>query len=153
MRGLTLSGHAPLAPARLLPVLAGSFGPRLRAPPKQSLASVPLRDLELEAQYEQIRVALARYADASPPPLFDGQVSCPSCSTVCSEEDPACICGTFLHFHQVFTCPGCHTVVARDDRDCTACGASFWSPVNPPRSAITEGMVADYLERMRVDDR
>lgn len=153
VRGLTLAGRTPLGTARMLAIVGASFGPRLRAIPKDSLTTVELRDLELEAQYEQIRVALARYADPTPAPLFEGQVNCPECSTVCSEDDPACGCGTFLHFHQIFTCPGCHTVVERDARDCAACGASFWSPVNPPRSSITEKMVADYLERKRAGDR
>ncbi len=153
VRGLTLSGQPPLAPARLLAVAGTALGPRLRAVPKESLTSVQLRDLELEAQYEQIRIALARYADSTPPPLFDGQVNCPACSTVCAEEDPACGCGTFLHFHQIFTCPGCHTVVERDARDCMDCGASFWSPVNPPRSSVTGRMVDDYLDRKRVGER
>lgn len=153
VRGLTLVGPVPLGPAWLLAAGGASFGPRLRAIPKKHLTSVELRDLELEAQYEQIRVALERYADPTPPPLFEGQVNCPSCSTVCSDEDPACGCGTFLHFHQIFTCPGCHSVVERDARDCAACGATFWSPVNPPRSGITEKMVADYLDRKRVEER
>lgn len=137
----------------MLVAFGSSFAPRVRAIRKESLTNVPLRDLELESQYEEIRSALARYSDPTTPPLFDGQVSCPSCAAVVSELDPSCNCGAFLHFHQIFTCPGCHTVVGRDARDCTDCGASFWSPVNPPRSAITERMVADYLERMRVDDR
>jgi hypothetical protein len=153
VRGLTLLGQPPLPGARLLALVAASFGPRLRAIPKTTLATVELRDLELDAQYEQIRIALARYADPTPAPLFEGQLNCPNCSSVCSDEDPACGCGTFLHFHQIFTCPGCHTVVGRDARDCDACGASFWSPVNPPRSSITEKMVADYLDKRRVESR
>lgn len=153
VRGLTLTGQTPLPPAWLLLTAGASLGGRARPRAKESLASVELRDLALEAQYEEIRIALARYADPTPAPILDGQVSCPSCSTVCSDEDPTCGCGTFLHFQHVFTCPGCHTVVGREARDCMECGSSFWSPVNPERSAITDTMVAQYLDKRRVEGR
>jgi len=106
-----------------------------------------LRDLALEAQYTEIREALKRYADQAPAKPQSGEVQCGECGNICSEEEPLCLCGKFLHFHQIFTCPQCSSLLERDARDCLSCGSRFWSPVNPPSGEITERMVSDYLER------
>ena len=145
MRGLTLTCFAPASATPLWLGAAVLFAPRARGIPKQFLASVELRDLELEAQYAEIRRSLALYRDESPCEPGQGQVRCPSCTTMCSDDDASCSCGQFLHGHHVFTCPDCSTVVPRDARDCGECGSAFWSPVNPPQASLTKDMVRQYL--------
>lgn len=133
------------------PVL-GAASPR--PIPKQALTHVPLRDLALEAQYAEIREALTRYREeeepAAAPP--DGQTRCRQCGTVAPEERVRCPCGNFLHAHRVFTCPDCTKVVPKEARDCGQCGAAFWSPVNLPEHALTDGMVHDYIESLERSD-
>lgn len=148
-RGLTLSGRAPLHAARpstlLLCTVAGLLTPRQI--PKETLTRIPLRDLALEAQYAEISEALSRYREPEATDPAEGELKCRACGRLTPEETPRCECGNFLHAHRIFTCPGCSKVVAREARDCMACGAAFWSPVNPPEQALTEAMVSEYLER------
>jgi hypothetical protein len=137
-RRLTLS-------ARALPLIAAAvITPR--AISKNDLARVSLRDLALEAQYAEVREALARYREPEDAGAPDGAVKCRSCGTLAPDEAPRCSCGAFLHLHLLYTCPSCTRVVARDARDCERCGASFWSAVNPPDHAVTDAMVREYLD-------
>jgi len=148
-RGLTLRGAIlaePASPGAAL-VLSTLVAAPPRGPSKERLTRVPLRDLELEAQYTEIREALRRYSDEAPPEPQSGEVKCGKCGSICSEEVPSCPCGNFLHFHQIFTCPDCSRLLERDARDCNGCGSRFWSPVNPPFGEITQQMVSDYLEQ------
>lgn len=148
MRGITLSGRSRRAqrPTILLTSLSASGIITPRTLPKERLAHVPLRDLALEQQYAEVKEALARYREPDNPVPQEGEVRCRSCGKVSGEDTTHCECGTFLHLHRVFTCPSCSKVVDREARDCGRCGAAFWSPVNPPASAVTDGMVAEYLE-------
>jgi hypothetical protein len=116
-----------------------------RAVAKERLTRVPLKDLALEAQYAEVKEALARYREPDSPTPQEGEVRCRSCGKVSGEDTTHCPCGTFLHHHRVFTCPSCAKVVDREARDCGRCGAAFWSPVNPPASAVTDAMVAEYM--------
>ena len=148
-RGLTLSGRAPkgAGPRALVAQVAVASLLTPRQVAKDSLARVPLRDLALEAQYAEIREALTRYREPQARDAADGELKCKRCGAITPEETARCACGNFLHAHRIFTCPGCAKVVPRDARDCGACGAAFWSPVNPPERALTEDMVSEYLER------
>ncbi len=111
----------------------------------EQLTQVPLKDLALDAQYAEIREALAKYSAEEGVQAADGENQCGRCGQVFPEERALCQCGAFLHASKVFTCPSCTRVVGRESRDCGGCGASFWSPVNPPESALTEEMVGTYL--------
>lgn len=144
-RRLTLSARA-----RRFPILTALSIPDAlivtpRAIPKGELSRVPLRDLALEAQYAEVREALARYREPEPSTPPEGASKCTRCGTLAPEELPTCSCGAFLHRHRLFTCPSCTRVVAREARDCDRCGASFWSAVNPPDHAVTDSMVAEYM--------
>ncbi len=112
----------------------------------EQLTQVPLRDLALEAQYAEIREALAKYSPAKEPEAAEGENQCRKCGVVAPEARALCECGEFLHASQIFTCPSCTRVVPRESRDCDGCGASFWSPVNPPETALTDEMVGAYLQ-------
>ena len=145
-RRITLSARArrPSAAVVLLAPAVGVVAPRTI--PKRELAHVPLRDLELEAQYAEVLEALARYREpesATPP---EGATKCHKCGTLSPEDLPRCSCGAFLHLHLLFTCPSCSRVVQRDARDCNGCGASFWSAINPPSHAVTDAMVREYMD-------
>jgi hypothetical protein len=120
-----------------------------RAIPKGDLSRVPLRDLALEAQYAEVRAALARYREPEPDTPPEGAVKCGNCGTMSPDEVPTCSCGAFLHLRMLFVCPSCTRVVAREARDCDGCGASFWSAVNPPEHAVTDAMVAAYMDAMQ----
>lgn len=111
----------------------------------EQLTHVPLRDLALESQYAEIRQALVKYSAAKETEAGQGANACRKCGTVSPDEHAVCLCGAFLHGGRVFTCPNCTRVVARESQDCDGCGASFWSPVNPPETALTEEMVGAYL--------
>ncbi len=145
-RSIAFSGRArsPAAALLLLGPIAGIAAPR--AIPKDELSRVPLRDLALDAQYAEVRAALERYREPVDKAGAEGEARCRSCGEAAPEDHPRCSCGAFLHAHLVFTCPSCAKVVARDSRDCLRCGAAFWSPVNPPEHAVTESMVAEYLD-------
>lgn len=145
-RRLTLSARA-LAPHPSMILLGPALGAITpRSIPKQSLARVPLRDLELEAQYAEVREALARYREPEGPAVPDGATKCHDCGTLSPEDIPRCSCGAFLHLHLLFTCPSCSRVVARDARDCNGCGSSFWSAINPPSHTVTDAMVREYMD-------
>ena len=145
-RRLTLSARARTSPPFLLLMAPGLSIVTPRPIPKGDLSRVSLRDLELEAQYAEVREALARYREPESETPPEGASKCKSCGTVASEDLPRCECGAFLHLHLLFTCPSCTRVVARDARDCTRCGASFWSAINPPDHAVTDAMVAEYMD-------
>ncbi len=148
MRGLTLNGRSPARRAHdvllVLGPLSGALAPRNVK--LERLTQVPLKDLELEAQYAEIRESLKRYSSEEDAEAAEGENPCRSCGVVSPEERALCECGAFLHAAKVFTCPSCTRVVGRDSRDCQGCGASFWSPVNPPASGLTEEMVSTYLQ-------
>ena len=145
-RRITLSGRARPRAAALVLRAPSLFMIMPRTVSKGDLSRVPLRDLELEAQYAEVREALARYREPEPPTAPDGALKCTRCGTLSPEDLPTCSCGAFLHRHLLFTCPSCTRVVARDARDCERCGATFWSAVNPPDPSVTDTMVADYMD-------
>lgn len=145
-RRFTLSGRARPLPAGLLLGVATLAAVTPRSVSKGDLSRVPLRDLALEAQYAEVREALARYREPEPTTPPDGALKCRACGTLMPEDLPTCSCGAFLHRHLLFTCPSCTRVVARDARDCERCGAAFWSAVNPPDHAVTDAMVAEYMD-------
>jgi ribosomal protein S14 len=151
-RRLTLSGRAPhvLSAAFLLLPAAAIVTPR--AIPKNDLSRVPLRDLALEAQYAEVKEALQRYREPEDPTPPEGATRCGTCGTLSPEDLPRCPCGAFLHRHLLYTCPSCTRVVARDARDCNRCGTAFWSAVNPPDLAVTEDMVAEYMDAFSKSD-
>jgi hypothetical protein len=151
-RRLTLSGRARVPSAGLLLAVPAMAIVAPRTIPKGDLSRVPLRDLALEAQYAEVREALARYKEPEPAGVPDGALKCGSCGTLSPDDLPTCSCGTFLHRHLLFTCPSCTRVVARDARDCDRCGASFWSAVNPPDRAVTDSMVAEYVDSFSKSD-
>jgi len=151
VRGLTLNGRSPRR--RAVPVflilgpVSGALAPRnVRM---EQLTQVPLRDLALEAQYAEIREALAKYSAPKDAGAGEGESECAKCGKVSPEALALCECGAFLHAARVFTCPTCTGIVAREARDCEGCGASFWSPVNPPESALTNKIVGAYLAGLK----
>lgn len=155
MRGLTISQPPDIGPwqgARFSAFLSLAVAAP-RNVRKDSLTHVPLRDLALEQQYDEIRKDLERYREPITASPQDGETQCNRCGAIQPDEIPRCDCGTFLHFHRVFTCPGCSNLVPRDARDCGRCGSAFWSPVNPPQSEVTDSMVQEYLNGLeRLDE-
>jgi hypothetical protein len=154
MRGLTILGTSdarPCEPGRVQLFFALAVA-MPRYVPKEMLTQVPLRDLQLDRQYEEIRRDLERYREPTFAVPQEGEHQCGGCGAIQLEETPRCDCGTFLHSHRVFTCPGCAEIVPKDARDCNRCGSSFWSPVNPPERELTETMVDKYLQQYERSD-
>ena len=102
---------------------------------KEELLSYECVDLELEAQYKDVRRQLNEY-DRSREPEVRGKWNrvCSECGYVNHERHRYCeSCGCTLVeqvVHDVdHVCPKCRTSVAKHVRECHECGARFWSPI------------------------
>jgi hypothetical protein len=102
---------------------------------EQCLEFVRYKDLELEAQYKDIRRQLNEY-DRSREPEVRGKWNrvCGECGYVNHERHRYCeSCGCTLtekHVGEVVhVCPKCRMTVAKHVRECGECGARFWSPI------------------------
>jgi YgiT-type zinc finger domain-containing protein len=101
---------------------------------KSDLLSYRTVDLELEAQYKDVRRQLNEY-DRSREPEVRGRWNkvCGECGYVNHERHRFCeSCGHDLVEETVevlHICPKCRTSVPRHVRECPECGARFWSPI------------------------
>jgi hypothetical protein len=91
-------------------------------------------DLELEAQYKDVRRQLNEY-DRSRQPVAKGRWNrvCGECGYINHERHRFCeSCGCTLvekTLEVVHVCPKCRTELEKHSRECCHCGASFWSPI------------------------
>jgi hypothetical protein len=103
-------------------------------PHKEQLLSFRCVDLELEAQYRDVRQQLDEY-DRSREPEVRGKWNsvCPQCGYINHERHRYCeSCGCSLGSELgevVHICPSCRASIAKHDRECHVCGARFWSPI------------------------
>ena len=101
---------------------------------KSDLISYRTVDLELEAQYKDVRRQLNEY-DRSREPEAKGRWNkvCGECGYVNHERHRFCeSCGCDLVEEVILVvhiCPKCRTTVAKHVRECNECGAEFWSPI------------------------
>ena len=108
---------------------------------KEQLLTYECVDLELEAQYKDVRRQLNEY-DRSREPEVRGKWNrvCGECGFVNHERHRYCeSCGVTLvqmAAHEVeHVCPKCRTSVSKHVRECPECGARFWSPIILTREA------------------
>ena len=101
---------------------------------KEDLLSYRTVDLELEEQYKDVRRQLNEY-DRSREPEVRGRWNkvCAGCGYVNHERHRFCeSCGRDLVeevAELVHVCPKCRTVISKHVRECSQCGARFWSPI------------------------
>jgi hypothetical protein len=101
---------------------------------KQDLVSVQCVDLELEAQYKDVRRQLNEY-DRSREQEVRGKWNkiCGECGYINHERHRFCeSCGCTLVeelYVVVHVCPKCRSELAEHTRECNECGARFWSPI------------------------
>jgi hypothetical protein len=101
---------------------------------KEDLVTVRCVDLELEAQYKDVRRQLNEY-DRSREPEVRGKWNkvCGECGYINHERHRFCeSCGCTLVVETVeivHVCPKCGTELGKHSQECTHCGARFWSPI------------------------
>jgi hypothetical protein len=103
-------------------------------PQKKELLSYRCVDLELEAQYKDVRRQLNEY-DRSREPEVKGKWNkvCSECGYLNHERHRFCeSCGCSLTdttWEVIHLCPKCRTTLNARARECYECGARFWSPI------------------------
>ena len=101
---------------------------------KDSLLQYRTVDLELEAQYRDVKLQLEEY-ERSREHLPSGRWNrvCDGCGYVNHEDFRDCeSCGTSLvcdGLEESCLCPVCSAPVDRGSQDCAGCGSRFWSPI------------------------
>jgi hypothetical protein len=109
--------------------------PRARSPVRKGdLLRYRTVDLELEAQYRDVKLQLEEYEKSREhEPSGKWNKVCGTCGFVNHEDFRYCeSCGTSLVCEQTeesCVCPACSAPVGRDAQECLGCGSRFWSPI------------------------
>jgi len=101
---------------------------------KDSLLQYRTVDLELEAQYRDVKQQLEEYERSRErQPSGKWNRVCGGCGYVNHEDFRYCeSCGTSLvcaDLEESCLCPVCSARVDRESHECTGCGSRFWSPI------------------------